>query len=89
MDISTFQVGQEVELTVSTLSDGSFLLQGSSADGNSSQADNPGDQQGCQGDGESSSSTCGQSGGDGSGSLGGDGSGSSQGGDGSSSSGSL
>jgi uncharacterized membrane protein YgcG len=89
MDISTFQVGQEVELTVSTLSDGSFLLQGSSEDGNSSQADNPGDQQGCQGDGESGSSTCGQSGGDGSGSMGGDGSGSSQGGDGSSSSGSL
>lgn len=72
MDISMFQVGQEVELTVSTLSDGSFLLQGSSEDGNSSQADNPGDQQGCQGDGESSSSSCGQSGGDGSGSQGGD-----------------
>lgn len=80
MDISMFQVGQDVELTVSMLSDGSFLLQGSSEDGNSSQANSPGDQQGCQGDEQSSSGTgsgsgsgstgCTQSGGDGSGSQG-------------------
>jgi hypothetical protein len=57
MDITMFQVGQEVELTVAVQSDGSFLLQGSSEDGNSDQADNSGDQQGCQGD-EDSSGTC-------------------------------
>jgi hypothetical protein len=86
MDISMFQVGQEVELTVAIQPDGSFLLQGSSDDGSSQQANNPGDQQGCQGDGEDGS--CSQSG-SGSGWDGGDGSsgsgsgGSGSGGDGS------
>lgn len=84
IDISQFSVGQEVELTVSVQPDGSFLLQGSSDDGNSDEANNPQDQQGCQGDGpDNSSTTCGQSGGDGSGSQGGDGSGSSGSGGGS------
>jgi hypothetical protein len=87
MDISMFQVGQEVELTVSVLSDGSFLLQSSSEDGSSSQANNPGDQQGCQDSGESGSTTTCPSGSDGSGSQGGDGS-ESQGGDSSTASGS-
>jgi hypothetical protein len=74
IDISTFTVGQEVELNVAVQPDGSFLLQGSSEDDNSEEANNPGDQQGCQSDGPDNS--CSQSGSDGAGSSGGDGSGS-------------
>jgi hypothetical protein len=82
IDITQFSVGQEVKLTVSLQSDGSFLLQGSSEDGNSDQADNSGDEQGCQGDGpDSASTTCGNSGSDGGGSQGGDGSSGRSGGD--------
>lgn len=73
IDISMFSAGQEVELTVSLQPDGSFLLQGSSEDDNSEEANNPGDQQGCMGDGEDNS--CTNSGSDGSGSDGGGGSG--------------
>jgi hypothetical protein len=61
MDITMFQVGQEVELTVAVQSDGSFLLQASSDDGNSDQANNGDDQQGCQGDEGDTSTTCSQS----------------------------
>jgi hypothetical protein len=55
IDITQFQVGQEVKLLVSVQADGSFLLQGLSEDGDSHQANNPGDQQGCQGDGPGNS----------------------------------
>jgi hypothetical protein len=48
IDISMFAVGQEVELTVTQQSDGTFLLQGASGDENQQQANSPGDQQGCQ-----------------------------------------
>jgi uncharacterized membrane protein YgcG len=91
IDITQFQVGQQVELTVSVQSDGSLLLQGSSEDGDSGQANNPGDQQGCEGDGPDNS--CGQPGtgsGDSQGGSGSDGSGTSgsdQGGSGSDTSG--
>lgn len=82
IDITQFSVGQEVELTVSVQADGSFLLQGSSEDGNSGQANNSGDQQGCQGDGpDNASTTCGNSGSDGGGSQGGDSGSGSSGGD--------
>lgn len=57
MDISTFAVNQEVTLTVSLQPDGSYLLLGSSEDGNAGQANNSGDQQGCQGDGSGDSCT--------------------------------
>jgi hypothetical protein len=50
IDISQFAVGQEVELSVSLQSDGTYLLLGSSQDGNAEQANNAGDEQGCQGD---------------------------------------
>lgn len=81
IDITQFAVGQEVELTVSVQPDGSFLLQGSSEDGNSGQANSSGDQQGCQGDGpDNASTTCSNSGSDGGGSQGGS-SGGSSGGD--------
>ena len=50
IDITQFSAGQEVELTVSLQSDGTYLLMGSSEDGNSQQANSPGDQQGCEGD---------------------------------------
>jgi hypothetical protein len=76
IDITQFQVGQQVELKVSVQPDGTFLLQASSEDGDSGEANNPDDQQGCQGDGPDNS--CGQ---------GGPGSGDDQGGSGSGSSG--
>jgi hypothetical protein len=50
IDITQFSAGQEVELTVSLQSDGTYLLMGSSEDGDSQQANNSGDQQGCEGD---------------------------------------
>ena len=50
-----FQVGQEVKLTVSVQADGSFLVQGLSQDGDSQEANNPDDQQGCQDDGPGNS----------------------------------
>lgn len=49
IDMSMFTVGQQVELTVSKQADGTFLLQGSSEDGNQQQANNPSDQQGSDG----------------------------------------
>ncbi len=63
IDITTFSVGDDVELTVTMQSDGTFLLAGSSGDANQQQADNQGDQQGCQedggdGSGSGGSSTC-------------------------------
>jgi predicted nucleic acid-binding Zn-ribbon protein len=57
VDISTFSVGQEVELAVTLQSDGSFLLQASAGDDNAQEANDPTDEQGgCQGDGGDSSS---------------------------------
>jgi uncharacterized membrane protein YgcG len=61
IDISQFQTGQEVKLTVTVQPDGSFLLQGVSEDGDSHQANNPDDQQGCSGDGPSDPSCSGGS----------------------------
>lgn len=55
IEITQFQVGQQVELNVSVQSDGSLLLQASSEDGDAGQADNSGDQQGCTGDGPDNS----------------------------------
>lgn len=55
IDISTFAVGQEVEVVVTQQSDGTFLLQGSSDDDNEQEANNPGDQQGCPEDAADSS----------------------------------
>lgn len=49
-DITMFSPGQEVNLTVSLQSDGTYLLLGSSEDGSAGQANSSGDQQGCQGD---------------------------------------
>jgi hypothetical protein len=65
IDITQFSSGQEVELTVSIQPDGSFVLVGSSEDGDSSEANNPGDQQGCQGDGQDSSCSSSTGGSDG------------------------
>lgn len=87
IDITQFQVGQEVKLLVSVQSDGSFLLQGLSEDGDSHQANSPGDQQGCQGDGPGNSCN-GSDSGSGQGGSDQGGSGSDQGGSGSGTSGS-
>jgi uncharacterized membrane protein YgcG len=62
IDISQFQTGQEVKLNVSVQPDGSFLLQGLSEDGDSHQANNPDDQEGCSGEGPCSGSGSGHDG---------------------------
>lgn len=58
LDISLYTVGQEVELVVVKQADGSLLLQGSSEDGNANQADDQGEHQGqqCDGNGDNNGS---------------------------------
>ena len=59
-DLSTFTVGQEVELTVTPNPDGTFELTQSSLDDNQQEADNPSNDQGegdSQGDGSGSNNS--------------------------------
>jgi hypothetical protein len=59
LGISMFTVGQEVELRVTPQSDGSYLLAGSCSDQGAQGANNQGDQQGNQGDGQGDSGSTG------------------------------
>ncbi len=53
LDISMFTVGQQVQLQVIPQPDGTYVLAGSSSDGNGQQADGQNNQQGSQGDDQS------------------------------------